>query len=518
MSNNPLIYNGALNGATGGIHERWITSTQSADYLAIRARILDFADTVDQLIPTDPAIGEADGALMESIVAGVLADRFINLTDDFLAIAQAIVTLWNVMRGSLVPIATDTSSDNVIIDVSLLPPDGNQFPGGGIDLTLTEILIADGPYSGPGTGFPGWLSRYAWVNAASPRIGTAFAGVNCTAAPTAWLTESDVPPGNIFWFRQWGSGAGGGSGAANRGSSGTSSIYGGGGGGGAAMNEFILTRAQVLAQLPIFFTVPIRGLGGASVSSNTLTTVSGNPGITGTSNTISGANGLFEMAGGGSPGAGGVSTSQTGTAGSGGGRLSDATNTSTGGQPNDASAPINSIIFNILGGGRSSTRTTGGTGTAQYALYGGAGGGSNTNSSSTVPGGRSKYGGCGGGHGGRYSLLSGTNIQTSEGGNHDMLTNTAGGGGTAGTGNGEPGGNGLDGNEMQGGMGGGGGMAGNGNDGLPIGGDGGDGGFPGGGGGGGGGGYGVGGAGGSAGVSGNGGDGGDACTLLTILI
>ncbi len=517
MANNPLVYNGALNGATGGIHERWITSTQNTDYLAIRIRILDFADTVDQLIPTDPAITEADGALMQSIVEGVLSERFINLTDDFLRIAQAIVTLWGVMRGSLEPVSVDVSSDNVIIDVTQLPPTGNQFPGGGVDVTLTQIIIADGPYTGPGTGFPGWLSRYAFVNPASPRIGTAYAGVTVSAAPTVWATEADVPPGNIFWFRQWGSGGGGGSGAASRSVSGTASINGAAPGGGGAMNEFMLTRAQVLAALPITFTTPLRGIGGALINTGSISIIDGNPGTNGDANVISGT-GLFEMAGGGQLGQNG-SSGNTGNAGSGGGRLSNFISTSQGGYPNDVTPVVNSTIFNNIGGARSNTRTTGGaSGTSQYALYGGSGGGSNTSSASVIHGGRSKYGGCGGGHGGRYSLVSGLILASaSEGGNHDMTTGApwGGGGGTAGATNGQDGGNGADGNELRGGEGGGGGMSAVGGVTSAIAGRGGDGGFPGGGGGGGGSSYGN---SNQNGVSGRGGDGGDALTLLTILI
>lgn len=515
MANNPLIYNGALNGATGGIHERWITSTQSTDYLAIRVRILDFADTIDQLIPTDPALSEADGNLMQTIVSGVLADRFINLTDDFLAIAQAIVTLWNVMRGSLEPVSTDVSSDNVIIDVTLLPPDGNQFPGGGIDVTLTQILIADGDYTGPGTGFPGWVSRYAWVNAASPRIGSTFAGTTVTAAPTVWATEADVPPGNIFWFRQWGSGAGGGSGSASRSVSGTSSLNGGGPGGGGAMNEFTLTRAQVLASLPITFSTPLRGIGGASVNGTGISVVNGNSGTSGDINTITGI-GLFETAGGGQLGQAGTNGS-TGAAGSGGGRLSNAISTSLGGYPLDTTPASNTTIYNIIGGARTNSRDTGGAaGTSQYAFYGGSGGGSNQSANTVIAGGRSKYGGCGGGHGGRYLMSSGLVIQTSDGGGHDINSGApwGGGGGLGGTTAGANGANGADGNETRGGEGGGGGMACNGSTGTNLAGRGGDGGFPGGGGGGGGGAFG----GSATGVSGRGGDGGDALTLLTILI
>lgn len=511
MANNPLIYNGALNGATGGIHERWITSTQSTDYLAIRNRILDFADTVDQLIPTNPAITEADGSLMESIINGVLADRFINLTDDFLAIAQAIVTLWTVMRGSLEPIAIDVSSDNVIIDLSLIPPANNPFPTGSVT-TLTEILIADGPYTGPGTGYPGFTTRIGYVNAASARVGSLFAGCTLQAAPAAWLTEADVPPGNIFTFRQWGSGAGGGSGGADRNGSGSFSGGGGGPGGGAACNEWTRTRADILAALPITFTVPLGADGGLGVTNAAVSPVIGNPGVNGATNSIVGT-GIDERAGGGSLGGAGDGTS-AGSAGSGGGRFGNGISFSQGGIPSDGSAVINTTIYNNIGGARSNSRNTAGSsGTSQYALWGGSGGGSYTNGTSIIMGGRSLYGGCGGGAGGRYSALSGLVGLATEGGGHDIYTQGApwgGGGGLPGVAAGAIGQDGADGNASQGGCGGGGGQGNN----AGTGGAGGAGGFPGGGGAGGG--YGHGTA--TAGTSGAGGRGGDALTLITITL
>ena len=518
MANNPSIYNGAINGATGGIHERWITQVQAVDYTAIRNAIVEFADVVDSLIPTDVAITAAEGDLMQAITQGVLASRYIDVSDDFTGLAQAIVALWQALRGQQQPITTDVSSDNVIIDTSTIPPADNPWPTG-IGISLTSILFADGDYTTPGSGFPGFTSRIAYVNAASSRIGTLHAGVLCQAAPAAWTTEADVPPGNIFNFKQWGSGAGGGSGGASRGASGTFSIGGGGPGGGGAMNEFTMTRADVLDQLPITFTIPIGGIGGDSVVSNSISITSGNNGVSGAMNIIAGRT-INETAGGGSLGTAGISNSG-GSSGSGGGRMSNAISTTVGGTPNDASAVVSNVIVNILGGARSNSRNTGGSsGTSQYAIWGGAGGGSYGNGSSAIYGGRSKYGGSGGGAGGRYTSTGAAVGLACEGGNHDINAtgNPNGGGVPAGVTNGEPGTNGPDGTSNEGGQGGGGGQGAVGaTAATATAGRGGDGGFPGGGAGGGGAAFSSGGSGEVA-TSGEGGDGGDALTLITITL
>src|SRR5262245_56108239 len=95
MANNSVIYTGALNGATGGIHERWITGILPTDYTAVRNAVIEFAETIDSMIPTDVQLGIGAGMLMQTITQGVLAQRYITISDNFTEIAKAIVALWN---------------------------------------------------------------------------------------------------------------------------------------------------------------------------------------------------------------------------------------------------------------------------------------------------------------------------------------------------------------------------------------------------------------------------------------
>lgn len=410
----------------------------------------------------------------------------------------------SIVNESTLPGTTLTDVLDIIDDAGVAVPPGYPPPDSG--------------GSAPDTaGRPGYVSRRGYVNAASLKIGTTFAGVVLEAAPVAWLTERDLPPGGEFEFRQFGPASGGGSGCACRGASGTASFNGGGPSGGGALNIWRVSRAALIAALPIFFNVPLGGAGGVPVVSNAITETDGNPGTSATINSVLGT-GLVETAGAGTAGLGGASTT-TGAAGSGGGTLGNGISNTQGGAPYDQGVTVASTAFNLFGGARSNTRnTTGASGVSQYAIWGGAGGGSNGNSSTIVYGGRSKYGGGGGGHGGRYSLVGGLIAQVGEGGNHDVNTvgiPWGGGGGTAGSTSGQSGGNGADGNESRCGEGGGGGMAAFGStSGTAIGGNGGDGGFPGGGAGGGGTGF-SNGLSGQVATSGRGGKGGDSLTLVT---
>lgn len=393
--------------------------------------------------------------------------------------------------GPVVELTTDT-----IINTSSLGDEGSSLTvlfdlidGAGTALPPGYPPTPSGDSSPATAGRPGFVSRVAYVNAASDRIGTTFAGVTVEAAPASWTTEEEIPPGGFFIFAQFGSAGGSGSGSANRGGSGGAQ-FGGGPSGGGALNLWSATRAELIAQLPIVFTAPLGGLGGASVTGTSSSTTVGNPGAPGVNCVVSGAQGLLEIAGAGLFGTGGTASS-TGDAGSGGGRYGAGIGTTQGGPPFDQGATVNNTTYNLYGGARSNTRASNASsGISQWSIWGGAGGGSNGNQSLTINGGRSQYGGSGGGHGGRITITPSI-TQVSAGGSHDVtLLGTApggGGGGAAGSGNGGAGGDGDDGSALQGGEGGGGGQAAVGATAETcVGGTGGAGGFPGGGSGGGG--------------------------------
>ena len=88
---------------------------------------------------------------------------------------------------------------------------------------------------------------------------------NAASSPVTFTTASQIPPGNFFVLHAKGPGGGGAGGAANR--TGLNQVNGGGGGGGgAALPPILLSRAALIAGLPIVITLPAGGVGGAGAS------------------------------------------------------------------------------------------------------------------------------------------------------------------------------------------------------------------------------------------------------------
>ena len=106
MANNAYIFDGALCGAAGGVHERWITDTNPDNYLAVRNAVVAFANTVDSLIPPNASVTASDGELIASICGTVLAGRYLDPTGSSASLAQAIVALYNAVKGQLIPVLT----------------------------------------------------------------------------------------------------------------------------------------------------------------------------------------------------------------------------------------------------------------------------------------------------------------------------------------------------------------------------------------------------------------------------
>jgi hypothetical protein len=328
---------------------------------------------------------------------------------------------------------------------------------------------------------------------------------------TVWTTVGDIPDGNRFQFILTGAGGGGAGGAAHRGSGSFSNAGGRPAGGGARPPPYWFSRAFLVSQLPITFTVPTGGLGGASVFKNNLTAPNPNPSLPGgspTATTIIGAFGPIAFAGAGSGGGSSVGT--------GGGLWTSAVG-ATPGLPDDLFG-VGSNDQRAFGGSQSNSKVVGGgSGVQTVSRHGGGGGGTAGDVSNPgTHGGQSQFGGGGGGGGGGSGQTGFSPVYTQgiDGGGHEptFLTPFGGGGGTAVTdGAGNPG---PDGNENVAGSGGAGG-AGHSASGAALAFAGGAGGFPGGGGGGGG----TATTGGAAGAtSGAGGKGGDAEILLTIYL
>ncbi len=359
----------------------------------------------------------------------------------------------------------------------------------------------------PATGSEdGYLSRLVYVNSASAEIGGTFGGETVAAAPASWATDADVPDGDSFEFWGTGSGGGGCSGPVS-----SSDTAGGPGGGGAAAWRERYSRAEVIAELPIAFTLPLGGVGGASIS-NTGTVVA-NFGANGATAIA----GTLWRAGGGGGGRGGHNTN-TNRSGGGGGGIRDlgeggdtSTSAASGGPPGGAASAHNEA-FGGAGG------TISGSPGTRRGVYGGGSG----EAVGVAPsgGGRSMFGCGGGGMGGRATPATPAVTAPGPGGGGGTYSASgSGGGGAAGVGSidatlATAGTAGADGLACKfGGSGGGGGGAHALTAGNPTAREGGDGGFPGGGGGG----------GGCASrnaavtkVSGAGGNGGDAVLVITI--
>ncbi len=103
MSNNPKLYDAAIAGATGGIHERWIVDQDPNSYLTIRNAIVIFATEVDGAIPASASTSAASAALLQSICAGILAGRYLPSisANEVSALALAISALYTTINAQL---------------------------------------------------------------------------------------------------------------------------------------------------------------------------------------------------------------------------------------------------------------------------------------------------------------------------------------------------------------------------------------------------------------------------------
>ncbi len=149
MANNPVILNGAIQGATGGLHERWLTDNQSSSYLEIRNRIVELANAIDALIPANPLLDVKNSALMQSIVQAVFSSRYLYSGNSVTAVAQSIVALFNALSGQMgdeTPLSINDVWSNTTVVYTLVPI---NHPRGIYTLNLTSFVrtAATGNYN-----------------------------------------------------------------------------------------------------------------------------------------------------------------------------------------------------------------------------------------------------------------------------------------------------------------------------------------------------------------------------------
>ncbi len=262
----------------------------------------------------------------------------------------------------------------------------------------------------------GYLSRFVYANSGSAAVGTTFAGETVAAVPASWTTSADVPDGNWLEFDPIGGGGGGAAGAAVQTSGGASFASGGGGGGGGAKHPTVrLSRADVLAQLPLAFTLSLGGAGGTAVAQAVNGGTTGTNGVSGVTSTVVGATLSIEFGAGGG-GAGGVNGGAAGGWGGGGGGILGsagvASATATGGNP----------LPGLVGAAAT---------VAGFSTFGGAGGGDDVTGGANQPGGTSLFGGAGGGGGGKAAASGGAALIGAVGGFSVYGAGGGGGGGSA---------------------------------------------------------------------------------------
>jgi hypothetical protein len=263
----------------------------------------------------------------------------------------------------------------------------------------------------------GYLSRRVYVNAASTRIGTTFLGVVCQAAVT-WNTAADIPAGTWFDIEEAGAG-GGGAGAGGIAGDGVA----GAGGGGGGRQSYRLSRAQVVAMLPVVISAGLGGTAGIGKTNvNLVTTIAATSGGVGGGSAF----GIY-TAGGGSGGVAGAG--QHGGCGGGIGTAAmppSTTSPSRGGAPASVVGIPGSFLEGAGHAGTSAGTDCGG----MPAVYGGASGGIVPGVSNTVggAGGRSVFGGGGGGGGRSVGAAAGGQAGSAGGGRWTGSTTTGGGG------------------------------------------------------------------------------------------
>lgn len=160
MANNNLIYNAALSGASAAMQcERWITDTDSAEYLAARNAAIAFATIIDGQIPFDAAMDQSKADLMQGICSAVLSTKSFVATDVSIGMALAIVAFYNSLVTGLEPIdggGVAPLSTTLWVD-----------PG-----TATALADQDGSIGAPYSTIQAAIDAMATIKSSLPEAGT----------------------------------------------------------------------------------------------------------------------------------------------------------------------------------------------------------------------------------------------------------------------------------------------------------------------------------------------------------
>lgn len=126
--NNIEIYNAAVSGAAGGLNERWLASSNSADYAALGLQINAFATLVDAAVPAG-SISSAEAKLMQSLCEGVTSGRYFgtNQTNDNVGIALSLAAVFAALRTYIQPEPSPGGLTSPVYIEEYLADNGNDF-------------------------------------------------------------------------------------------------------------------------------------------------------------------------------------------------------------------------------------------------------------------------------------------------------------------------------------------------------------------------------------------------------
>lgn len=142
MANNNVIYNGVLSGVTGGSQQRWNKTVDPEAYNEFLVNALLLANGVDAAIPTDLAIGSAQGRLIADIAAGFYTTRYLNGPPSAEAIAVIVAQYTKIATGLLSEGGGFTPASGAALrnDITTAPFADQSLGGAATVLPITASL------------------------------------------------------------------------------------------------------------------------------------------------------------------------------------------------------------------------------------------------------------------------------------------------------------------------------------------------------------------------------------------